>query len=332
MTRLDKLAGIARRLKLDRFMVFGEANIRALTGVACDAACLTEEGIYTDFRYAAMFRRVAPQLKVKDIRRLSPSGRRIGYEPSIPHSRFLKLRAAAPKARFVDIEEEILAMRMVKTDAELAGIRAAEKLNVEIWNEAKDAFRAGMTEREMANVIRHLMIDRGDGEAFDTIVCVGANAAECHHVPDGTVWNGREPVLVDMGVRLGGYCSDLTRNIVPKCVRGLYREVHALVERANRAAIAAVRPGVKASSIDRIARGIIREGGFGKCFGHALGHGVGYEIHEQPTISRRGGAVLEPGMVFTVEPGIYLEGNLGVRIEDMVVVTPGGCEVLSRPR
>jgi Xaa-Pro aminopeptidase len=143
------------------------------------------------------------------------------------------------------------------------------------------------------------------------------------------VWNGREPVLVDMGVKLGGYCSDLTRNLVPKGVRGLYRRAYALVEEANRAAIAAVRPGMTAAKLDKVARDIIKKGGFGQCFGHSLGHGVGYEIHEAPTVSPKGKTVIEPGMVFTIEPGIYLEGNLGVRIEDMVLVTENGCEVLS---
>jgi Xaa-Pro dipeptidase len=276
-----------------------------------------------------MVRRVAPWLKVRDIRRLKAKGRRVGYCLSISHARFLKLQEAAKGAEFIDVESDIKALRMVKTPEERDGIRAAEKLNVEIWNEAKELFRAGMTEREMARVIRHLMIERGDGEAFETIVCVGANAAECHHRPDDTVWNGREPVLVDMGVRLNGYCSDLTRNLVPKSVRGLYRRVYALVEEANRAAIAAVKPGMTAAKLDKVARDIIKKGGFGKCFGHSLGHGVGYEIHEAPTVSAKSRTVLEPGMIFTVEPGIYLEGNLGVRIEDLVLVTEDGCEVLS---
>lgn len=329
MNRIDQLAKIAARHRLDDVLVFNEANIRALTGIECDCACLTLNAFYTDFRYAAMVHRLAPWLRVRDMRRLKPRGERIGYEPSISHARFMQLQKAAGEAEFVDIEDEIRALRMVKLPEEREGIRAAERLNVEIWNAAKDIFRAGMTEREMATVIRRLMIERGDGEAFETIVCVGANAAECHHRPDGTVWNGRTPVLVDMGVKLNGYCSDLTRNIVPRGVRGLYRKVYALVEEANRAAIAAVRPGVTAAKLDGIARDIIKNGGFGRCFGHSLGHGVGYEIHEAPTVSMKSGTVIEPGMIFTVEPGIYLEGNLGVRIEDMVLVTEDGCEVLS---
>ena len=329
MTRMEELKRTAARRRLDDIMVFGEANIRALTGIDCDSACLTAEAVYTDFRYAAMIRRTVPDFKVRDIRRLKLKGRKIGYESSMPHGRFLRLQKSMPQTEFVDIEDDIMTLRMVKTPEEQEAIRAAERLNVEIWNEAKGIFRAGMTEREMARAVKRLMIERGDGEAFETIVCVGANAAECHHRPDDTVWNGREPVLVDMGVKLGGVCSDLTRNIVPKSVRGLYRKVYALVEAANRAAIAAVRPGMTAAKLDKVARDIIEKGGFGKCFGHSLGHGVGYEIHESPTVSRRGKTVLEPGMVFTVEPGIYLEGNLGVRIEDLVLVTEDGCEVLS---
>jgi Xaa-Pro aminopeptidase len=134
-----------------------------------------------------------------------------------------------------------------------------------------------------------------------------------------------------MGVKLAGFCSDLTRNLVSGSVRGLYRKVYRLVEEANRAAIAAVRPGITAAKLDKVARDIIKAGGFGKCFGHSLGHGVGYEIHEAPTVSAKNKEMsLMPGMIITIEPGIYLEGNLGVRIEDLVLVTEDGCEVLSR--
>jgi Xaa-Pro aminopeptidase len=329
-----------RRRRLDAALLFNEHTIRSLTGVACDNAALeirlpgagraAEVVFYTDFRYAPMVRRLAPGLRVGDIRRLPVRGTRIGYEPSMPHARFLALEKANRKAVFVDVEADVLSLRAVKTAEEIAAIRAAETLTCAIWERARGAFRAGMTEREMARIIRRLMIDLGDGEAFDTIVCVGANAAECHHTPDDTVWNGREPVLVDMGVKLNGVCSDLTRNIVPKRPGALYKKVYALVEAANRAAIAAVRPGMTCGALDRTARRMIEAGGFGKGFGHALGHGVGFEIHEAPTVRKGSRTVLEPGMLVTIEPGVYLEGNLGVRIEDLVLVTETGCEVLSR--
>ena len=340
--RLEELERIAKRRRLDCLMVECAASIRAFTGVSCDSAVLllarTARGFatrfYTDFRYVPMVHRVAPALKVCDIRRVGKAEAscrpaRIGYEASIPHARFVARQKLFPRAKFVDVTKDIAAVRAVKTPEEIAALRAAERLDCEIWETARGRFRAGMTERQMARVIQKLMIDRGDGEAFATIVCVGKNAAECHHEPDDTVWNGREPVLVDMGVKLNGVCSDLTRNIYPAAYRGLYRKVYELVLKANRAAIAAARPGITCRQLDKVARDVIREGGFGRCFGHSLGHGVGYEVHEAPTVSKRGDMVLKPGMVVTIEPGIYLEGNLGVRIEDLVLITETGCEVLS---
>ena len=345
MMRLDELARLARRRRLDQLLVMGQANIRAFTGVNCDSAVLRlasgrgasgafQAAFCTDFRYAPMVRRVAPSLKVRDIRRFwtQPADRanaRIGYESTVSHACFLKLRKLFPRAAFVDVVRDLESLRAVKTPEEIAGLRAAERLNCEIWEEARSRFEPGMTERQMARIVQTLMVERGEGEAFDTIVCVGPNAAECHHEPDDTVWDGRQGVLVDMGVRLGGFCSDLTRNIVPRRADRTYRKVYDLVLRANRAAIAAARPGMKAKALDKVARDVIRAGGFGKCFGHSLGHGVGYEIHEAPAVSPRGDMELRAGMVFTIEPGVYLEGNLGVRIEDMVLLTESGCEVLS---
>ena len=342
--RTDELKKIVARRKLDLALVCDPANVRALTGITCDNAILAVKrfgvALYTDFRYVPMVHRVAPKLKCCDIKRFGASRRgagtsrprRIGYESSIPHAKFLSWRKKFPKTTFVDISKDLAAIRAVKTPEEIAGLRAAEKLNCEIWNAARQKFRAGMTERQMARIIQKLMVERGDGEAFATIVCVGKNAAECHHEPDDTVWNGREPVLVDMGVKLGGFCSDLTRNhfnTEAQRHRGLYGKVYDLVLEANLAAIAAAKPGMTGKALDRVARDVIRKGGFGKCFGHSLGHGVGYEIHEPPYASKKGEMVLKPGMLVTVEPGIYLEDNLGVRIEDLVLVTETGCEVLS---
>jgi Xaa-Pro aminopeptidase len=338
--RIASLADEAQRLQLDEVVICSQYNILALTGVNCDNAVLVikpnakntakfKVAFYTDFRYAPMVRRIAPMLDCRDLKRLKFTGRRIGYEPSITHSMFLEFRAKAPpRARFVDVSSVINYLRAIKSPEEISKIRAAEKLNCQIWQEASSLFRAGMTERDMARIIKTMMIELGDGEAFSTIVCVGSNAAECHHEPDDTVWNGRESVLVDMGVKLDGVASDLTRNLVVRPSR-LYSRVYSLVKEANEAAKAAARAGMTCKELDNIARKIISDGGFGKCFGHSLGHGVGYEVHEAPTLSPKSPLVLEPGMIVTIEPGIYLEGNLGVRIEDLVLITEDGCEVLS---
>ena len=337
--RLNELVARAVRRKLDAVLVSDEANLRALTGIVCDNATLLVRPcapksaalrLYTDFRYVPMVHRVAPWVKVGDIRRVAFAAKRIGCEfATLSHAQFEKLRAAHRSAKFVDVSGDLLDLRAVKTADEIERLRAAEALDCAIWKEASASFTPGMTECDMARRIQHLMIEKGEGEAFETIVCIGKNAAECHHVPDDTVWNGRDPVLVDMGVKLGGYCSDLTRNLVPKRPSSLYRKVYALVEKANRAAIAAAKPGMTGGELDAVARKIITAGGFGKCFGHSLGHGVGIEIHESPVARKGDTTVLKPGMVVTIEPGIYLEDNLGVRIEDLILITETGCERLS---
>lgn len=341
--RLAAFAGVLREKQLDAAVVFNQANVRSLTGIDCDNACLLVKAdgtvvFHTDFRYVPMVHRVAPWLKVDDIKKVGGarpfrSGRaklqKMGYESSVTHARFMQLEKAFPGATFADIDANVKELRAVKTADELAKLRAAEALNDAIWSEAQKKFKPGMTEKDMARVIQHLMIERGDGEAFETIVCVGKNAAECHHVPDDTVWNGREPVLVDMGVKLDGYCSDMTRNMVPARPSKLYKKVYGLVLEANRRAIAAAKPGMTAGALDKVARDFLTQEGFGKAFGHSLGHGVGIEIHEAPWAARKQKMVLRPGMSVTIEPGLYLEGNLGVRIEDLVLITETGCEVIS---
>lgn len=327
--RIEELKKIARKRRLDEILVTGEANVLALTGVKSDNAILTMKALYTDFRYIPAAHRIAPKLKVVDIKNFKPTGKRIGYEGFIPHARFLKWQKLARKATFVDVAADLEAIRAVKLEEEKDKLRASEALACRIWEDASKRFRRGMSEKDMARLIKKEMIDRGEGEAFETIVCIGKNAAECHHEPDDTKWNGRDPILVDMGVRLNGVCSDLTRNLVPKNPSPRYRKIYALVRKANLAAIAAAKPGMTAAALDKVARDVIKKGGFGKAFGHSLGHGVGYEIHESPAVSAKSKTVLKPGMSLTIEPGIYLENELGVRIEDLVLITEKGCEVLS---
>ncbi len=346
----ERLSAFAFKLaerKLDSAVVFTQANVRALTGVDCDNACLlipaagTKKAkplFFTDFRYVPAVQRTAPWIAVADIKRLN--GKKplkaagyafanVGFESCITHAKYLSLEKIFPKAKLEDVLQDILAGRAVKTPDELERLRKAAKLNDEIWYDAQKQFKAGMTEKEMARVIQHLMIERGEGEAFATIVCVGKNAAECHHVPDDTVWNGRDPVLVDMGVKLDGYCSDMTRNVVPAKPSKLYRKVYDLVLKANMLGIASVKPGMTSGELDGIVRRFLAKEGFGKAFGHSLGHGVGIEIHEAPWAGKKQKMVLKPGMSVTIEPGIYLVDNLGVRIEDLVLVTEDGCEVIS---
>ncbi len=362
--RLDELSRLLRGRRLDAFFVFGEANIRALTGVACDNGCLvvfplgkgrgaTQRPPFfvTDFRYIPMVHRVAPWLETVEQMKglgltetvrnvLAQAGvkiARLGFEGAIPAKCYLDLQKRFKGATLVEGEEMVLLLRAVKTLDEVRRIALAEGLNDEIWRQARKNIAYGMTEKDIQRRIRALMNDYGDGEAFETIVCVGANAAECHHVPDETVWKKGEPLLVDMGVKLDGVCADMTRCIKPKkgcasCTTAEYEKIYNIVLEANQAAIAAVKPGMTGAELDKVARDLITKAGYGPAFGHSLGHGVGYEIHEAPTASARGTMVLEPGMFVTIEPGIYLEGKLGIRIEDLVLITSSGCEVMSHSR
>ncbi len=327
---------------LDAAVIFSQHNIRSLTGVDCDSACLLvtkkRTVFYTDFRYLPAVERLAPYLELADISKLKGKKpltlrgvefNRVGCEFSMSHSRFVTLAKVFPGAELVDVSAEISDLRSVKTSEEIKKIKASAQLNDKIWIEAKSKFIAGMTERDMARIIKTLMIKYGDGEAFETIVCVGENAAECHHVPDDTVWDGKKPVLVDMGVVLDGYASDLTRNIMPARFGGLYKKVYTLVREANMRAIKAAKPGMTAAALDKVARDYLTKNGFGRAFGHSLGHGVGLEVHEAPGVSKVSKTVLKSGMIITIEPGVYLPGNLGVRVEDLVLITDDGCEVLS---
>ncbi len=347
--RLEAFAAYLRRRGIVAAVVCGEANQKGLVGFGCDngrlcvpAAAEAPAVFYTDFRYVPAAKRVAPWLKVCDIKRFGPASIlrprtgafRVGYEGDIPAVRYQRFGRMFRRAALVDVSEKLLLLRAVKTPAEIAKVAAAEALNDRIWSEAQREIRPGMTEKDIQRIIRAWMNALGDGEAFETIVCAGANAAECHHVPDGTVWKKGEPLLVDMGVRLDGYCSDMTRCICGTKGRrngipSRYDEIYTLVLAANRAAIAAARPGITGRQLDAVARRTISRAGYGKFFGHALGHGVGLEIHELPVASKRSKTVLKPGMLVTIEPGVYMEGELGVRIEDLVLITKDGCEVLS---
>ena len=337
--RLDKLIEKARAAKLEAVVLSDVANVRSVTGLTCDNAVLlvkpSRRGrsaavkFYTDFRYVPMVHRSAPWLEAGDIREVDFKASRIGCEFSMPHAKFLELSAAHSGAEFVDVSEMMLGLRAVKSEDEIWYIRRAEHLTCSFFRQAIKDFRPGMTEIKLAQRIKAYFALGAEGEAFDTIVCIGRNAAECHHIPNDTVWTGKEPILVDLGIKYEGYCGDLTRNKVPRNVISEYRDVYRIVKEANKAAIRAARPGMTAGELDAVARGIIERAGYGKAFGHALGHGVGLEIHEWPVARKGSEMVLEPGMVVTIEPGIYLEDKLGVRIEDLILITKTGCECLS---
>ena len=205
-----------------------------------------------------------------------------------------------------------------------------DKLLALVNEEAKHYVKAGMTEREVASFIDSQYRAHGcEGPSFTTIVSFGANAADPHHEPDDTVLKPGDCVLFDMGCIKDRYCSDMTRTWFCGQPTEKQAAVHDLVRRANEAAEALIKPGVRLCDLDAAARSLITAAGYGEYFNHRLGHFIGQTDHEKGDVSSANTAVAKPGMIFSIEPGIYLPGEFGVRIEDLVLVTETGCEVLN---
>lgn len=256
-------------------------------------------------------------------------------------ARFTEDLRSLPGVRIDGLASSVLvALRVRKDEAELAALRRAGAVADGVAREIRERGEAvvGITERDLAREIDRLLVEAGGLEpAFGTVVAAGENGAKPHHDPGEHEIRAGEPVVMDFGAFVGwdgpGECrypGDQTRTVVfggepsPE-----YREVHEVVVRAQEAAVATVEAGVVASEVDHAAREVIEEAGYGDAFVHRTGHGVGLEVHEPPYIAAGDDRRLEEGMVFSVEPGIYLEGEFGVRIEDLVVVTEEGCERLN---
>ena len=264
------------------------------------------------------------------------AGRRLGVEPL--RMRFLEfglLGQAAPEVVLVGAEPVVTELRLVKDEAELAWMRRAVEVAQQALRRSLPQIRGGMTERELAGELTLQMLRAGsDSELpFPPIVASGPNSAMPHHVPGERALQSGDLLILDWGATASGYISDLTRTFFLAPLDPQLERIHQLVLRANAAARAAVRPGASCASIDQAARSVITAEGHGPEFRHRTGHGIGMEAHEAPYIRDDNAQLLQPGMTFTVEPGIYLTGRGGVRIEDNVLVTPGGCECLtSLPR
>ena len=257
---------------------------------------------------------------------------RIGVEPT--RLRVLELRfleEAAPQATFPSAAEVVAELRQRKDAEEVALMRQAVRVAEEAFRATLAAFRVGMTERELAAELVVQLLRHGSAPElpFQPIVASGPNAANPHATPTDRPIQPGDLVIVDWGANVEGYFSDLTRTLAVGDLDLELERIAAIVAQANQAGREAVRPGLPVGEVDAAARRVITEAGYGEFFIHRTGHGLGLEVHEPPFIYAENHRPLEPGMTFTVEPGIYLPGRGGVRIEDNVVVTPDGGETLS---
>lgn len=246
-----------------------------------------------------------------------------------------KLVAALPEGVELGTEDGLLGrLRRVKDEAEIEAIAAAAALTDGVYAWIEERGLAGRSERDVALAAERRMRELGaEDPSFPTIVAAGPNGSLIHAVPSEREIGRGEYVVIDMGAIVDGYCSDCTRTLVEGDPDPAQRDVYELVLAAQQAALAAIRAGASGREVDAVARAVIEAGGHGERFGHGLGHGVGIEVHEPPRLSKRSDDVLGAGEVVTVEPGVYVPGEFGVRIEDLVVVTDDGCRNLSsRPK
>jgi D-alanyl-D-alanine dipeptidase len=261
---------------------------------------------------------------------LLPAGGRIGVGDRLWSSHLLGLQSAVPGGSFAPGSIVVAALRAVKDEDEIGALRRAGRAADETFREICGATFLGRREEEIAAELAALLVRNGHARADFTIVASGANSASPHHEPSGRTMLPRDAVVLDFGGELAGYYSDTTRTVVVGEPPDGFEAVYDVVHDAQEAAFRAVRPGVTAESVDRAARAMIEDAGYGERFIHRTGHGIGLEVHEPPYLVEGSGWELRPGTTFSIEPGVYLEGAFGVRIEDIVVVTEDGADRLNR--
>lgn len=232
---------------------------------------------------------------------------------------------------FVNASLAVDRTRGVKDEEEQEKMRVASHINDQAMEEFKKLIHEGITEKEAADQMLKIYQKLGaDGFSFEPLVAFGANAADPHHAPDDTAVKPGDCVLFDVGCIKDGYCSDMTRTFYYRCVSEAHRHIYDTVRRANEAAIAKIQPGIPLCELDKTARDLITEQGYGPNFTHRLGHFIGLGEHEYGDVSSVNPQKAVPGMIFSIEPGIYLTDDTGVRVEDLVLVTEDGCEVLNQ--
>ncbi|HWO71727.1 MAG TPA: Xaa-Pro peptidase family protein [Actinomycetota bacterium] len=345
--RRERLAAELRARGLDALLVTRLPNVRYLSGftgsngqvvVAADARAV----LLTDGRYEGQAAREAPDLERVVYRDRAPlphaldaarslGASRLGFEASLAYREARELEERADGLEVAPVDGLVERLRWVKDEEELRALARAQELTDLAFARLPDLLREGLTERDLALELEFEVRRAGaEALAFDPIVAFGEHAAEPHHRPCDRALRRGDVVKVDLGARASGYHADTTRTVAFGEPPAELRELHALVARAQAAGLAALRAGARTGEVDAAARGTIAEAGFGERFPHGLGHGVGLEIHEGPWLRAEGAEELPAGAVVTVEPGVYVPGLGGVRIEDVAVVGPEGARVLGR--
>lgn len=344
--RIAKLKAILKKKKLGAFLITDPVNVYYISGFKTDVSSLLITGeenfIITDFRYKqdaedidcftvrlvkAGFKNTLKKiLEEREIKQLGFEAGNLSYSTANLLKAFLKKSGIG----FEPLSGTVEYIRLYKDEAEIEEIKNAAAIAKKVVANLRKEVKPGITERRLAALLENLIRDNGgDGNAFETIIASGRNSSRPHAYTTDKVLTKDEHVLVDFGVRVNSYNCDLTRIFFLGRIQKILKDIYSICKEAQARAVKKVKPGAKIKDIDRSARGYIASKGFGKYFGHSLGHGVGLAIHELPRIFPKTNQALKPNMVFTVEPGIYLDETGGMRIEDMVLVTEKGCEILT---
>jgi Xaa-Pro aminopeptidase len=344
--RAQRLVDLLPEAGVDALLVSALVNVRYMTGyTGSNGLALVgpqTRAFVTDFRYVEQAeeevdsiyeRRLGQQELLEAIPEVLPEGElRLGFDDGqVTVRQHAKLRDLLPeRVELVAAGGLVERLRAVKEPGEIERIRIATAAADEALQEILAEGLAGRTEREVAMALERAMADRGAARpSFDSIVAAGPHAALPHATPRDVEIPRGELVVIDWGAEVDGYCSDCTRTVATGELGEETRRIYELVLEAQLAGVDAVRAGAGGREVDAVARQVIEGAGHGDEFGHGLGHGVGIEVHEAPRLSKRSEDELRPGNVVTVEPGVYLPGRLGVRIEDLVVVGDDGCEILT---
>jgi len=331
-----------RKKRIKSLLVTKPANVTYITGFSGDDSWVlfTDRVVYllTDSRYTEQAKSQCPACiiierdkpiveAVAELVKKLKSVRTITVEKSISLAVFEVLKKHV-KARIKTVADIIESARCIKDKSELVAIAAASRIAAKALRQTFKYIKPGVTESELAGRLDFQIRKAGAANSFETIVAFGPNASRPHHQPTSGKLRKNDTVLIDFGVKHKGYCCDITRCFVVGRSNPFYMKVYDTVQQAQTAAIKMLKPGVAAKKVDAAAREVIRKRGF-PVYGHGTGHGIGLEIHEVPVISAAGKAKLQPGMVFTIEPAVYIPRKLGIRIEDDVLITKTGCKILT---
>lgn len=343
--RQKKVRGKLTEGGYDAFLVSGISNIRYLTGFSGSTALLlfTKESshLILDFRYITqaqeethgveIYRQKEGQVKAMAALLGKRSKAKVAFESEVViHDFYRQMLEELPKAQFSPVKGWVEQLRMVKQAEEIKLITTAARIAINALRETLPKVKIGEREDVVAAELEYSMKKNGaERAAFDTIVASGFRASMPHARAGRKIITRRELVKLDFGAFAWGYNSDITRTFVMGPPSPKQKAVYGVVKKAQETALSVIKPGIRTSDIDKAARDVITKEGYGKAFGHNAGHGVGLDIHEAPRLSAQDETVVQEGMVFTVEPGIYLPDWGGVRIEDTVVATANGCKILT---